>query len=103
MSKTRRRINKHMEMAINAMESNPICRDNDLELYFQVLSNKGITLSDKIKDEIRFSGIEFKTLVRQRQQLQHDGKYLPTTLEIRKKRRKLAAEFAEHYSELRGE
>lgn len=100
---TKKRINSHREMAIKAMEENSICRDSDLELLFQVLYNKGVILNESQKYAIRHCGVEFKTLLRQRQRLQAEGKYLPTNPEIAKKRRKLAAEFSEHYSDLANE
>jgi hypothetical protein len=100
---TKKRINRHREMAIEAMEQNPICRDSDLELLFQVLYNKGVILSDSQKYAIRNSGVEFKTLLRQRQLLQSQGLFLPINPEVAKKRRRMAAEYAEHYSEVANE
>lgn len=100
MTKTIKRINHHKEWALNAMEENENCRNDDLELLFHVLSNKGVYFTDSQKQAIRFSGVEFKSLLRQRQRIQAEGKYLPTNPEILKKRRKMAAKYAKYYSEL---
>jgi hypothetical protein len=100
MKITKKRINRHKEMAIEALNSNPECRNNDLELLFQVWENQGLTIDDNIKEEIKHSGVDIKTLFRQRQLIQSQGKFLPTTPEVLKKRRKLAADYSEYYSEL---
>lgn len=97
---TRKRINHHKELAIKAMEENDKCRNDDLELLFHVFSNKGIHFTDIQKLAIKSSGVEIKTLFRQRQRIQAEGKFLPTNPETLKKRRKLAAYFAEYYTEL---
>jgi hypothetical protein len=96
----KKRINKHQVMAIYAMESNPECRNDDMELIIQVLSNQGVNLTESQKHAIKTCGVEFKTLLRQRQYLQSIGKYLPTRPEVLKKRRKLSADCSEYYAEL---
>jgi hypothetical protein len=100
MTNTKKKLNNHREMVIKAMETNPECRNDDTELVIQVLSDKGINLTESQKYAIKTCGVEFKTLLRQRQRLQSEGKYLPTKPEIMKRRRKLAVEYTEHYSEV---
>lgn len=96
----RNKINRHQVMAIYALESNPECRNDDTELMLEVLSNQGVILTEEQKNAIKHCGVEFKTLLRQRQFLQSKGYFLPTKKEVLKKRRKLAAEYAEYYSEM---
>ena len=96
----RNKINRHQVMAMYALEHNEECRNDDMELILQVLSNQGVNLTESQKYAIKHCGVDFKTLLRQRQLLQSKGFFLPTKPEVLKKRRKLAAECSEFYSEL---
>ena len=98
--KTKKRINRHKMMAMEALENNPESRNNDLELILQVWAVHGLGLTESQKYTIRTCGVEIKTLLRERQLIQAEGKFLPTNPEVLKKRRKLAAEYAENYSEV---
>lgn len=95
---TKKRINSHKQMVIAALSNNLLCREDDLELFFEALCNKGVNLTESQKYAIKHSGVEFKTLLRERQRLQSNGEFLPSNPEILKKRKKLALEFTEHYS-----
>jgi hypothetical protein len=96
---TGKRINSHRQMVMAALSNNLLCREDDLELFFEVLCSKGVNLSENQKYSIKHSGVEFKTLLRERQRFQSKGEFLPSNPEVLKKRKKLASEYTEHYSE----
>lgn len=95
----KKKINRHKEMAEQAMVSNPNTRNSDWTLLFEVLEQKGINLSKQLRINIVMSGINIHTLVRERRKIQSTGSFLPTDPEVLKRRRLLAADYAEHYGE----
>lgn len=95
----RKTINKHRNWAINAMKENENARNNDWDLLLTALENQGVYFSELQKSHIKHCGINYHTLLRERQKIQSDGELLPTNPEILEKRRLLAADYAEHYSQ----
>lgn len=96
--KKRNRFNKHRNWAKAAMKKNPDTRNSDWLLLFQVLADNGVYLSGISKKQILESGVNFHTLLRERQRIQSNGELLPTDYEVLKRRRLLEKEYTEHYS-----
>ena len=92
-------FNRHHQMAVDAMEKFPNTRNDDLELFFVALFQKGVFVPVEIREKIKKSEVNFKTLIRERQKLQAQGKYPPTRDDIMQRRGQRASDFSEHYSQ----
>ena len=92
-------FNRHHQMAVDAMEKNPNTRNDDLELFFYALFQKGVFIPVELRQQIKKSEVNFKTLIRERQKLQAQGKYPPTREDIMQRRGQRAIDFQEHYSQ----
>lgn len=95
----KKRVNRHREMAMKVLESSENARNNDWSLIFDALSIHGVEINYNTKIDIITSGVNVHTLVRERRRIQKTGLFLPTNPTVAKKRRLLAADYAEHYSE----
>lgn len=99
LEKVRNRVNKHRNWATNAMKANPNARNNDWELLFTALELNGVPLSSFTKQKIIETGINYHSLLRERQRIQSSGDLLPTCPKVLKSRRLLASYHAEIYGE----
>lgn len=95
----KKRINRHKKFAMDALEVDENSRNNDWDLIFTSLTLNGVDISEEQQKAIKSSGINIHTLIRERRYIQKSGLYPPTNPEVLKKRRLLAADYAEHYSE----
>lgn len=93
------RIKKHKELAEYILKVNSYTRNDDMALWFKALELNGVNIPTELQWEIRTSGVNFKTLIRVRQELQRKGLYEPTNDETKKRRWKLEQEFTENYSQ----
>lgn len=95
----KRGFNRHHKMAVEAMEKYPNTRNDDLELFFVTLFQKGVYIPVELREQIKKSEVNFKTLIRERQKLQAQGKYPPTREDVMQRRSQRAIDFHEHYSQ----
>lgn len=95
----KKKINRHKELALEVLELSEDARNSDWDLLFDSLSISGVEIDLNTQKVIKSSGVNIHTLVRERRRIQANGLFLPTNPEVLKKRRLLAADYAEHYSE----
>ncbi len=95
----RKRINKHRNWAVNAMKYNKEARNDDWELLFTTLALNGVVLNEAQKFQIKESGINYHTLLRERQRIQSSGQLLPTNKTVLEKRKLAEKEYKDYYSE----
>jgi len=93
------KIKSTRELVSNILTHNPNARNNDWELLFLALKEKGIKLPSWKRKQIMESGINFHTLLRERQKLQSEGLFLPTNPEVLKRRKRAEEVYREHYSQ----
>lgn len=94
----RSKINRHRELAKTILENYPNARNDDWDLLFWALNENNVYIPFSIRDKIKKSGLNYHSLLRERQKLQSEGYYIPTDLEIIKRRRISEEVYREHYS-----
>jgi hypothetical protein len=91
---------KHKDIVMESLEKNENSRNCDWELFFDSLERvEGKYIPNYMRQYIKNSAINFKTLMRERQRIQSSGLFPPTDEEVLRKRKLYQEEYTEHYSE----
>lgn len=91
---------KHAAIALESLENNAMTRNDDWDLFFDALARQtGYFVPAEVQMKMKFSKINFKTLMRERQRIQRNGLYLPTSEKVARKRKLYQEKYTEHYSE----
>lgn len=92
-------IKRHKDYALKSLRNNEDARNCDWELFFDALERENnIFIPSFIKEAIKYSKVNYKTLIRQRAMIQSEGLFLPTDAKVISKRRLKQQEIQKHFS-----
>lgn len=89
---------RYREIALKALETSEQARDSDWTYLFNFLFlGSGIRIPRHIRNQIRNSGFNLSTILRERQKIQNSEGLFPPSPEASERRKKKAKEHAEMY------